>query len=91
MTALTASASGQNRPEVKEAQEVLLEKGYDPGVADGLMGRKTRSAIMEFQQDKDLIVTGELDRAIGRVVRGERRPVPVDDGKKIREKLYRLF
>ena len=49
-------------PKLKEAQYALMERGYDPGTADGLSGRLTRSAIRAFQKDNRLKQTGELNR-----------------------------
>jgi hypothetical protein len=46
---------------VYHAQMRLLHKGYSPGPADGLMGKKTRNAIAKFQWDAGLTVTGSLD------------------------------
>lgn len=45
---------------VLEAQEFLLVLGFDPGVADGIAGKKTASAIGEFQFSENLRVDGEL-------------------------------
>ena len=35
--------------------------GYDAGPADGLMGSRTRSAILAFQRDNDLPGTGQVE------------------------------
>lgn len=48
-------------PLVKKAQQKLTELGYDPGPADGKIGKKTVAAIKSFQQDNALQVTGELN------------------------------
>lgn len=50
-------------PEVKFAQEVLLINGYQPGPADGIMGKRTRSAIKDFQRVNGLKVSGNLNQA----------------------------
>ena len=42
-------------------QEALLELGHSPGVIDGLYGPATRGAIMDFQQELGIQVTGEWD------------------------------
>jgi peptidoglycan hydrolase-like protein with peptidoglycan-binding domain len=47
--------------EVREAQQALKDKGYDPGPVDGRMGPKTHSALADFQKAQGLRVTGELD------------------------------
>jgi len=48
---------------IYHAQMQLLHKGYNPGPIDGLMGKKTRKAIENFQWDAGLRITGELDDA----------------------------
>ncbi|RVO81087.1 peptidoglycan-binding protein [Sinorhizobium meliloti] len=35
---------------VKEAQEILTSKGFNPGATDGWMGEKTREAIIAYQE-----------------------------------------
>jgi putative peptidoglycan binding protein len=46
---------------VKQAQQALKEKGYDPGPIDGVMGARTKEAIKSFQNASNLQVTGTLD------------------------------
>lgn len=46
---------------IKVAQEELNKLGYDCGAPDGIAGKKTRSAITQFQRDNGLTVTGTLD------------------------------
>ena len=43
---------------IREIQASLTKLGYDPGIADGVIGQKTRSAIRQYQQDADLTVDG---------------------------------
>lgn len=42
------------------AQMLLGEVGYDPGEADGLMGKKTRNAVLRFQRRNDVRVDGRV-------------------------------
>lgn len=42
-------------------QTMLGTLGYDAGTPDGLMGRRTRSAISQFQRDRGLTVDGIPD------------------------------
>ena len=35
--------------------------GYNPGPIDGIWGRKTKNALIKFQRDHSLSVTGKLD------------------------------
>lgn len=46
-----------------EAQRRLKSIGYDPGPLDGRRGKKTETAITQFQKDSGLPVTGQLDAA----------------------------
>jgi hypothetical protein len=46
---------------LRTAQAALLYLGLDPGPIDGLRGRRTRSALMQFQERSGLPETGELD------------------------------
>jgi hypothetical protein len=46
----------------RTAQAALLYLGIDPGLVDGFRGRRTRSALMQFQAQSGLPETGELDR-----------------------------
>jgi len=48
---------------IYQAQVQLSKLKYNPGPADGSMGKKTRNAIMSFQKDNNLIVSGNLDDA----------------------------
>ena len=47
---------------VRAAQRELQDEGYYSGPIDGIAGPKTRSSLREFQMDKDLPVTGTLNR-----------------------------
>ena len=35
---------------VKQIQQALKNKGFDPGEIDGIWGRNTIAAVMQFQQ-----------------------------------------
>jgi peptidoglycan hydrolase-like protein with peptidoglycan-binding domain len=48
-------------PQLQQAQQTLSHLGYDPGVADGIYGQRTRQALEAFQQAQQLPVTGVLD------------------------------
>jgi peptidoglycan hydrolase-like protein with peptidoglycan-binding domain len=58
---LMAGLVEANDPLVFRAQQRLTNLGY-PVQRDGIYGRATRRAIREFQQDRGLRVTGQLDR-----------------------------
>lgn len=46
---------------IARVQAQLQRLGYDTGVVDGDFGPATREALMEFQQDNSLPVTGVID------------------------------
>ena len=46
---------------VRQIQGILQERGYDPGPLDGVMGKKTKAALRQFQRDQRLSATGEID------------------------------
>ncbi|MCL4704268.1 peptidoglycan-binding protein [bacterium] len=43
------------------AQSALQQSGYYYGPVDGNLNNSARQALMDFQKDDDLPVTGELD------------------------------
>jgi membrane-bound lytic murein transglycosylase B len=49
------------RAEVIQLQELLINKGFDSGEADGLLGPATRSALREFQISEGLVGDGFPD------------------------------
>jgi peptidoglycan hydrolase-like protein with peptidoglycan-binding domain len=49
--------------DVRGAQLYLTYLGYQPGAIDGITGRRTRSALAEFQLQEGLPVTERLDKA----------------------------
>ena len=46
---------------VREAQRALRELGYEPGPADGVIGPRTREALVRYQRAEKIAVTGRLD------------------------------
>ncbi|MER8850922.1 peptidoglycan-binding protein [Mesorhizobium australicum] len=49
---------------VKNIQLILNKNGYDAGGADGVMGGKTKNAIIAFQTDNKLPATGTVDEKL---------------------------
>ena len=49
----------QKREEIRFIQTELEKKGYSPGGADGIMGKRTRAAIRSYQQATGLAVDGK--------------------------------
>ncbi|WP_374667867.1 lytic murein transglycosylase [Acinetobacter sp.] len=63
--------AGTSRAERREIQQYLLNKGYDIGAVDGLIGDKTRQAIRQEQIKFGLSPTGRAGQQILRVIRSE--------------------
>ncbi|MBW2658230.1 MAG: peptidoglycan-binding protein [Deltaproteobacteria bacterium] len=59
---------------LQSAQQELTRAGYDPGPADGLMGRMTREALNSFQKDNDLAITWSLNDATFKLLTQSPRP-----------------
>ena len=58
---------GSRGNEVMELQKLLNDSGYNSGIADGIFGLKTKSAVIKFQIANKLIgdgIVGRLTRAI---------------------------
>jgi hypothetical protein len=69
---ITLDVTGMPAPETVEGtQERLNHMNYFVGDVDGEDGPFTRTAVMRFQRDHDLPVTGELDEATRERVRRE--------------------
>jgi ankyrin repeat protein len=48
-------------PKIYKLQKTLKELGYDPGLLDGVWGKKTKIALKSFQRDNGLPAIGQLD------------------------------
>lgn len=64
--------AGTSRAERREIQNMLLERGHDIGTADGLIGDKTRKAIMAEQTRLGLVATGRAGQKILQALRQDR-------------------
>ncbi|SEQ34150.1 Curli biogenesis system outer membrane secretion channel CsgG [Ectothiorhodospira magna] len=49
------------RVNLRQAQQILNNMGYDAGPVDGAMGPRTARALREFQAERGIPVTGRLD------------------------------
>ncbi|MFC3206022.1 peptidoglycan-binding protein [Aquamicrobium soli] len=58
------TASIDMKKAVQNIQRILNKNGYEAGGADGVMGEKTKNAIMAFQSDNELPPTGEVDEKL---------------------------
>ncbi|RUU47286.1 peptidoglycan-binding protein [Mesorhizobium sp. M6A.T.Ce.TU.002.03.1.1] len=58
------TASVDMKKAVQNIQRILNKNGYEAGNPDGLMGLKTKNAIMAFQTDNDMTATGTVDEKL---------------------------
>lgn len=49
--------------QIRSVQRILTEQGYNPGPVDGMMGKRTRISLQQYQRDYDLPVSGRVDEA----------------------------
>ena len=65
-TASTKSKSNNSagKSEIKKVQKKLNELGYDCGTPDGIMGKKTKKALKEYQEDYNLTVDGVIGKEV---------------------------
>lgn len=55
---------------VRQAQQLLIALGYQPGPADGVAGAQTVNAVRDFERDTGITPTGQIDAVlIGRLER----------------------
>lgn len=57
---MTPALMAQGSSTVREAQQALKDKGFDPGPVDGLNGPRTRAAVRDYQKQQNLTVNGRL-------------------------------
>ncbi len=61
--------ASQQYSSVSTIQSGLAAKGYNPGPADGVAGRRTRSAIRAYQRDHGLLVNGQPSQQLASHIR----------------------
>jgi hypothetical protein len=57
----SAPAATLSPDQVRQAQMALQKKGFNPGEADGVLGPRTRKALIAFQQQQRLQANGQID------------------------------
>jgi peptidoglycan hydrolase-like protein with peptidoglycan-binding domain len=50
-----------SQAEIRQVQEVLIEKGFYEGDVDGIFGPRTREALITFQRQEGLEASGRID------------------------------
>jgi localization factor PodJL len=64
----TTTAGIDMKKAIGNIQRILNKNGYDAGGADGVMGERTKNAIMAFQKDNGMAATGEVDEKLVRAL-----------------------
>ena len=60
--------AGISRRQAREIQQALLNRGYDIGQADGMIGDKTRYAIQDFQRQQGVNPDGRAGMKLYRLL-----------------------
>ena len=63
-TAWPTDDPGLSRAERREVQQLLIRAGYDIGEADGIIGTRTRAAIVAFQESAGLATDGHPGKRV---------------------------
>ncbi len=50
-----------NENNIRQAQQELLKKGFDPGPIDGILGPRTKEAVRNFQDRFGMKASGDID------------------------------
>ena len=64
MNAPATSPNMSSPTTVREVQQALNDRGYDPGPIDGQWDSQTQSAVHQFQQAKGMQATGQIDQQL---------------------------
>jgi hypothetical protein len=67
------SGFGARTSHVQEVQQALVAAGYDPGPIDGIMGPRTKSALLKYIAVPPPQVPSPADRALAPLRANERR------------------
>jgi carboxyl-terminal processing protease len=60
-----------NNEQIKNAQELLKDLGFEPGREDGYYSKETETAVKAFQQMNKLDVTGVIDQKTADVIQNK--------------------
>jgi len=57
----TTVSTAEHLSNIIKIQKQLKQLGYDPGPIDGIFGKKTKTALINFQHDNGIIPNGEVN------------------------------
>jgi peptidoglycan hydrolase-like protein with peptidoglycan-binding domain len=46
---------------IRQVQQALQDKGFDPGPVDGVLGSRTKEAVLQFQNRYGIDSNGKVD------------------------------
>jgi lytic murein transglycosylase len=75
-TAWPTDDAGLSRAERREVQQLLVDRGYDIGPPDGLIGQRTRDAIKAFQAAAGLPADGRAGGRVLSALKASAKPPP---------------
>lgn len=64
ISAVATVQAAYSKETIYSVQEALNNNGYKCGTPDGIIGKKTKAAIKEYQKDNDLKVTGSINKTL---------------------------
>jgi peptidoglycan hydrolase-like protein with peptidoglycan-binding domain len=56
----SSTLHAQSQDEIRQAQQALKDKGFDPGPVDGVDGPQTHAALREYQKKQNLTPDGRM-------------------------------
>jgi len=75
-TAWPTDDPGLSRAQRRELQQLLVDRGYDIGEADGIVGQRTRDAIKAFQASAGLPADGRAGGRVLSALKASAKPPP---------------
>ena len=72
---------GSRGDAVKELQQALIDAGYNvgPDGADGVFGNNTQMAVLRFQQERHLQMSGEADTVLVKAIKNAKKQKPAEE------------
>jgi len=55
------AAPNLSQDNIRQVQQALQRKGFDPGPVDGILGPKTKEAVRNFQDRYGMNASGDID------------------------------
>lgn len=89
-TPLPTDDAGISRREAREIQQALINRGYNIGAVDGMIGDNTRRAIQDFQRSQGLTADGRAGQKLYRllVTNGANSNVNISNNGSFRQQIW---